>query len=90
MFSKGVFHWVMKIGDLLYGKRLFMVVNDAFPLFLAHLSMKCSRVSFCDRPVSVVRHLLSILDNLFKHLLLNHWDNLDETWQKCSLCEVLP
>ena len=41
-------------------------------------------VSFCDRPMSVVH-------NFFKHLLLlNHWANLDETWQRCSLGEALP
>ena len=41
-------------------------------------------VSFCDRPMSVIF-------NFFKHLLLlNHWANLDETWQGCSLGEALP
>ena len=41
-------------------------------------------VSFCDRPMSVVH-------NFFKHLLLlNHWANLAETWQGCSLGEALP
>ena len=41
-------------------------------------------VSFCDRPMSVIH-------NFFKHLLLlNHWANLDETWQGCSLGEALP
>ena len=41
-------------------------------------------VSFCDRSMSVVH-------NLFKHLLLlNHWANLDETLQGCSLGEALP
>ena len=41
-------------------------------------------VSLCDRPMSVVH-------SVFKHLLLlNHWANLDETWQGCSLGEALP
>ena len=44
---------------------------------------KVLMVSFCDRPMSVVY-------NFFKHLLLNHWANLDETWQGCSLGEALP
>ena len=45
---------------------------------------KVLMVSFCDRPMSVVH-------NLFKHLLLlNHGVNLDETWQGCSLSEALP
>ena len=45
---------------------------------------KVLMVSFCDRPMSVVH-------NFFKHLLLlNHWANLDETWQGCSLGEALP
>ena len=47
-------------------------------------------VSFCDRPMSGVRRLLCIIYNFFKHLLLlNHWVNLDETWQRCSLGEAL-
>ena len=45
---------------------------------------KVLMVSFCDRPMSGVH-------NFFKHLLpLNHWANLDETWQGCSLGEALP
>ena len=44
---------------------------------------KVLMVSFCDRPTSCVVH------NFFKHLL-NHWANLDETWQGCSLGEALP
>ena len=37
-----------------------------------------------------VRRGSSIVHNFFKHLLLNHWDNLDETWQEFSLGEALP
>ena len=45
---------------------------------------KVLMVSFCDRPMSSVR-------NFFKHLLLlNHWANLDETWQGWSFGEALP
>ena len=44
---------------------------------------KVLMVSFCDCPMSGVH-------NFFKHLLLNHWANLDETWQGCSLGEALP
>ena len=48
-------------------------------------------VSFCDRSMSVVRRASSVVHNFFKHLLLlNHWANLDETWQGCSLGEALP
>ena len=48
-------------------------------------------VSFCDRSMSVVRRPSCIVHNFFKHLLLlNHWANLDETWQGCSLGEALP
>ena len=48
-------------------------------------------VSFCDRPMSVVRRLSCVVHNFFKHLLLlNHWANLDETWQGCSLGKALP
>ena len=37
-------------------------------------------VSFCDHPMSVVRHPSCVVHNFFKHLLLlNHWANLDET-----------
>ena len=52
---------------------------------------KVLMVSFCDRPMSGVRRLLCVIHNFFKHLLLlNHWANLDETWQGCSLDEALP
>ena len=48
-------------------------------------------VSFCDRPMSGVRRPSWVIHNFFKHiLLLNHWANLDETWQGCSLGEALP
>ena len=55
-------------------------------------------VSFCNRPMSVarcpscaVRRPSCFVHNLFKHLLLlNHWANLNETWQGCSLGEALP
>ena len=48
-------------------------------------------VSFCDRPVSVVRPASCVVHNFFKHLLLlKHRANLDETWQGCSLGEALP
>ena len=41
---------------------------------------KMLRVSYCDRPLSVVRQ---------QFLLLNHWANLNEIWQGCSLGKVL-
>ena len=48
-------------------------------------------VSFCDRPMSVVRRPLCVVYNFFKNLLLlNHWANLDETWKGCFLGEALP
>ena len=48
-------------------------------------------VSFCDRSMSVVRRASCVVHNFFNHLLLlNHWANLDETWQGCSLGEALP
>ena len=52
---------------------------------------KVLMVSFCDRPMSGVRRASSGVHNFFKHLLLlNHWANLDETWQGCSMGEALP
>ena len=51
---------------------------------------KVLMVSFCDRPMSVVRRPLCVAHNFFKHLLLNHWASLDETWQGCSLGKALP
>ena len=52
---------------------------------------KVLMVSFCDRPMSSVCRPSCIIHNFFKHLLLlNHWPNLDETWQGCSLGEALP
>ena len=52
---------------------------------------KVLMVSFCDRPMSGVRRPSCVVHNFFKHLLLlNHWANLDETWQGCSLGEALP
>ena len=42
-------------------------------------------VSFCDCPSSsILRRPLSTI-SLNNFLLLNHWANLDETWQGCSL-----
>ena len=67
------------------GKRRKMV--SLFSSFLQHIfsspEHEVLMVSFCDRPMSVVH-------NFFKHLLLNHRANLDETWQGCSLGESLP
>ena len=51
---------------------------------------KVLMVSFCDRPMSGVCRPSCVIHNFFKHLLLNHWANLDETWQGCSLGEALP
>ena len=57
---------------------------------------KVLMVSFCDRPMSGVRHPSSVVRrasstiSLQHLLLLNHLANLDETWQGCSLGEVLP
>ena len=50
---------------------------------------KVLKVSYCDRPMSGIQHLSSV-NNFFKHLLLlNHWANLDDTWQGCSLGDSL-
>ena len=52
---------------------------------------KVLMVSFCDRPMSGVRRASCVVHIFFKHLLLlNHWANLDETWQGCSLGKALP
>ena len=52
---------------------------------------KVLMVSFCDRPMSVVRRVSCVVHNFFKHLLLlNHSANLDETWQGYSFGEALP
>ena len=52
---------------------------------------KVLMVNFCDRPMCGVRRPSCVFHNFFKHLLLlNHWANLDETWQGCSLGEALP
>ena len=52
---------------------------------------KVLMVSFCDPPMSGVRRSSCVVHNFFKDLfLLNHWANLDETWQGCSLGETLP
>ena len=40
-----------------------------------------ARLTYCDGLASV--------NNFFKHLLLNHWASLDETWQGCSLGEAV-
>ena len=59
--------------------------------FLSSPEHEVLMVSFCDRPMSVVCRASSVVHNFFKHLLLlNHWANLDETWQGCSLGEALP
>ena len=52
---------------------------------------KVLMASFCDHPMSGVHCLSCVIHNFFKHLLLlNHWANLDETWQGCSLGQALP
>ena len=52
-------------------------------------SHKVLKESYCDHPVSGVSRLSSV-NNFFKHLLQNHWANLHETWQECSLGKALP
>ena len=50
-------------------------------VLLAHLSTMCSTGAF-----RVVRCPSSVVNNFFKQLLLpNHWANLDQAWQECSL-----
>ena len=92
------------------------IIVDRMPIFLIRVTIspppffsspehKVLMVSFCDRPMSVVRRASSIVrrlscvvrrascvvHNFFKHLLpLNHWANPDETWQGCSLDKALP
>ena len=67
-----------------------MVINMNFKV-VSSPEHEVLMVSFCDRPMSVVRRVKSVIHNFFKHLLLlNHRANLDETWQGCSLGEVLP
>ena len=52
---------------------------------------KVLMVSFCDRPMSGVRHPSCVVNNFFIHLLLlNHRANLDETWQGCAFGEARP
>ena len=59
--------------------------------FFSSPEHKVLMVSFCDRPMSGVRRPSCVVHNFFKHLLLlNHWANLDDTWQGCSLGEALP
>ena len=41
------------------------------------------RVVIC--PLSVICRASCVVNNFFKHLLLNRWANLDQTWQECSL-----
>ena len=60
----------------------YLIFSISFWTFISSFEHKVLRVSYCDRPMSV--------NNFYKHLLLlNHWANLDETWQGCSLCEAL-
>ena len=62
-------------------------IITSYVLIFSSPEHKVLMVSFCDRPnwrPSCVIH------NFFKHLLLNHRANLDETWQGCSLGEALP
>jgi hypothetical protein len=53
--------------------------------FLAHLSTKCSRVSFCHHSASVVRPSKKGVKLFKQHLLLNHMVNCNQTLQKWSL-----
>ena len=51
------------------------------PLVLAYLSTTCSTGAF-----RVVMCPSCVINNFLKNLLLpNHWANLDQTWQECSL-----
>ena len=68
---------------------LNFVVWVVWHFFLSSLEHKVLMVSFCDRPMSSVRRPSCVVHNFFKHLL-NHWANLDETWQGCFLGEALP
>ena len=52
-----------------------------------------SQLQLVSSPVRrpcVIRRASCVIHNFFKRLLLNHWANLDETWQGCSLGEALP
>ena len=72
------------LGSLVFHKHILF-------LFFSSPEREVLMVSFCDRSMSVVRRVSSVVHNFFKHLLLlNHWANLDETWQGCSLGEALP
>ena len=48
-------------------------------MFLAHLSKTYSRGAF-----RVVERPSCVVNNFFKHLLLNRWANFDQTWQELS------
>ena len=64
------------------GKEEKLWLLECFPF--SSPEHKVLRVSYCDLPMSVVHQQF-----FFKHLLLNHWANLDETWLACSLGEAL-
>ena len=69
----------------------YAALCDSSSCFFSSPEHKVLMVSFCDRPMSGVRRPSCVVHNFCKHLLLlNHWANLDETWQGCSLGEALP
>ena len=66
-------------------------VSFCFMLLFSSPERKVLMVSFCDRPMFSVHRPSCIVHNFFKQfLLLNHWANLNETWQRCSLGEAQP
>ena len=57
-------------------------------VFLSSPEQEVLKVSFCGRPLYIVRCPSSTF--FFKHLLLNKGTNLDENWQGSYLGESLP
>jgi hypothetical protein len=68
---------------------LIVPIGKGGGFLLAHLSTKCSRVSFCDHSASVVLPLKNGVKLLQQQLLLNKLANIIKTKQECSLQEAL-
>ena len=79
--------------SLLSSNDVLGLFHEKQQLFLAHLSTVTWAQSAHGELLwsPNVRQPSCVVHNFFKHLLLlNHWVNLDETWQGCFLGEALP
>ena len=73
---------VLAMHNLSSENALNLVLSKAFSSFEYNIL----NGNFNGGPVSIRCHQSCVVNNFFKHFLLpNHWADLDQTWQECSL-----